>query len=111
MLDLAMGYQRKFGTKDSNFILKACDKVLEHHPNNINALLFKAETKTSLWKQNNEVSTEQKKREFEEIQELYASIHELGYRRMPAEMYLDWLVSLKEEKHKYQNQKIKLKIE
>jgi len=29
---------------------------------------------------------------------------------MPMNMYLDWLVSLKEEKHKYQNQKINLKI-
>lgn len=110
MLDLAMGYQRKFGTNDGNFILNACNKVLENHPNSINALLFKAETKMSLWKQDNGVSKEQKQKEFEEIQNLYAQIHQLGYRKMPTEMYMDWLVSLKEEKHKYQNQKINLKI-
>ncbi len=110
MLDLAMGYQRKFGTNYGSFILNACNKVLENHPNNINALLFKAETKMSLWKQDNVVSKEQKQKEFEEIQNLYAHIHQLGYRKMPTEMYMDWLVSLKEEKHKYQNQKINLKI-
>lgn len=110
MLDLAMGYQRKFGTKDGSFILSACDKVLEYHPNNINALLFKAETKLNIWKQDNGASKEQKQKEFEEIQNLYTQIHRLGYRKMPMDMYLDWLVSLKEEKHKYQNQKINLKI-
>lgn len=110
MLDLAMGYQRKFGTKDGSFILSACDKVLEYHPNNINALLFKAETKMTIWKQDNGALKEQKQKEFEEIQNLYTQIHRLGYRKMPTDMYLDWLVSLKEEKHKYQNQKINLKI-
>lgn len=34
------------------------------------------------------------------------NIHTLGYRQMPKEMYLDWLVSLKEEKEKYTNKKI-----
>lgn len=110
MIDLAQGYEKKFGTKDGNFILNVCDKVLEYHPNNINALLFKAEIKMNLWKQDNGVSKEQKQNEFEEIQNLYAQIHQLGYRKMPTEMYLDWLVSLKEEKHKYQNLKINLKI-
>jgi len=33
-------------------------------------------------------------------------IHELGYRQMPEDMYLNWLVSLKEEKDKYANKKI-----
>ncbi|MCY1635760.1 hypothetical protein [Marinifilum sp. D737] len=110
MLDLAMGYQKKFGTKDGSFILKVCNRVLKYHPNNINALLFKAETKMNLWKQDNGKTKEQKQKEFEEIQKLYVQIHQLGYRKMPTEMYLNWLVSLKEEKHKYQNQKINLKI-
>ena len=74
MLDLAMGYQRKFGIKDGRFILSACDKVLEYHPNNINALLFKAETKMTIWKQDNAASKEQKQKEFEEIQNLYTQM-------------------------------------
>jgi hypothetical protein len=30
----------------------------------------------------------------------------MGYRKMPEEMYLDWLVSLKEERTKYENKEI-----
>lgn len=110
MLDLAQGYEKKYGLNDGLFILSACDAVLKNHPNNINALLLQAETRMNLWKTNNNKIKEQKQTEFAEIQKLYAHIHELGYRMMPKEMYLDWLVSLKEEKLKYQNPKINLKI-
>ena len=41
-----------------------------------------------------------------EIQEQLTIIHELGYRQMPEEMYLNWLVSLNEEKEKFLNKKI-----
>ena len=43
---------------------------------------------------------------FKEIEKELAIIHKLGYRQMPEEMYIDWLVSLKEEKQKYANKKI-----
>ena len=33
----------------------------------------------------------------------YTHIHEIGYRSMPEEMYLDWLVSLKTERSKYED--------
>ncbi len=110
MIDLAQGYEKKFGINDGTFILNACNSVVKQHPNNINAMLLQAETRMKLWKTDSNQSKEQKQIEFTEIQKLYAQIHELGYRMMPKEMYLDWLVSLKEEKQKYQNRKINLNI-
>lgn len=110
LLDLAQGYEKKFGIEDGEFILNACEIVLKEHPNNINALLLKSETKMNLWKTETGKTKEEKQSEFLEIQDLYTKIHDLGYRAMPKEMYLDWLVLLKEEKHKYQNRKINLNI-
>ncbi len=37
---------------------------------------------------------------------LYAKIHQFGYRKMPEDMYLNWLVSLKNERSKYENKNI-----
>ncbi|HLW39763.1 MAG TPA: hypothetical protein VKX31_05175, partial [Brumimicrobium sp.] len=42
----------------------------------------------------------------EEVRQDLTKIHELGYRQMPEEMYLNWLVSLYHERDKYQNKKI-----
>lgn len=116
VVDLAKGYERKYGTGDGKFILKACDIALKFYPNYINALLLKAETKRrqflSIVKENETGNTSMvvndanAKNIFNEMQELYVSIHKLGYRQMPEEMYLNWLVSLKEEKAKYENKKI-----
>lgn len=110
LVDLAQGYEKKFGIENGEFILNVCKTVLNEHPNNINALLLKSETKMNLWKTAVGKTKEEKQAEFLEIQELYTKIHDFGYRAMPKEMYLDWLVSLKEEKHKYQNRKINLNI-
>ncbi len=110
VIDLAQGYKKKFGLNYGDFVLKSCDLVLEHFPKNINALLLKAETKMDLWKADTLQSKEQKQTEFIKIQELYSQIHELGYRTMPKEMYLDWLVSLRKEKQKYENKKVNFNI-
>ena len=40
---------------------------------------------------------------FELMNKEYTHIHEIGYRSMPEEMYLDWLVSLKTERAKYED--------
>lgn len=37
---------------------------------------------------------------------MYMKIYTLGYRTMPDEMYLDWLMSLRTETEKYTNPKI-----
>jgi hypothetical protein len=117
LIDLVKGYERKLGSMAKpDFILKCCDAALKYYPNYINALLLKAEMKKTAFDeltkshgvQNpNEIMHIKEAQElFNEMTILYAKIHELGYRRMPEEMYLKWLVSLKEEREKYENKKI-----
>ena len=120
LIDLAKGYERKFGVLDGKFILKAVDKALDVDPNFINALLLKAETQKKLFE--NEMllrsmdnpndlieQSEEYQNLFLEMQSIYVKIHGLGYRQMPEEMYLDWLTSLQEEREKYQNKNIPVK--
>ncbi len=117
MIDLAKGYQRKFGkSADNEFILKCCNAALKHYPNYINALILKAETKKKLFEglmQKNYAEypadifqIPEAKQLFTEMTQLYAKIHQLGYRKMPEKMYLNWLVSLKKERNKYENKNI-----
>jgi len=47
---------------------------------------------TALYKQSNK-NSEQGKRLFAQMNEIYTHIHELGYRKMPQGMYLNWLRS------------------
>jgi hypothetical protein len=116
VLDLAKGFDKKYSDNDGSFIIKCCDLTLEHFPDCINALLFKAETKKRqferLMKQrginNPSVLRQQKdgKILWEEMAGLYGKIHKLGYRTMPEKMYVDWLVSLKAEREKYSNKQV-----
>ncbi len=88
LIDLALGYERKFGIGDGQFIIKCCETALEHFPKCINAMLLKAETLTALYKKNNDDAL------FAQMTELYTNIHELGYRKMPENMYRNWLNSM-----------------
>lgn len=115
LIDLAQGYEKRFPYNDGSFILKCCELALQYHPTLINALLLKLETtKKGLEqlaekrnKEINEIFDDPKAREiWQELNNQVRHIHELGYRQMPKEMYLDWLVSLKEERAKYENKKI-----
>jgi len=92
LVDLAQGYQAKFGIQDGSFILKCCETALTHFPNYINALLLKAETLTALYKQT-EQNSEKGKQLLAQMNDTYALIHNLGYRKMPQNMYLNWLKS------------------
>jgi hypothetical protein len=92
LVDLAQGYQAKFGIQNGSFILKCCETALTHFPKYINAMLLKAETLTALYKQSDKDS-EQGKKLFTQMNEMYTHIHELGYRKMPQGMYLNWLKS------------------
>lgn len=94
LVDLAQGYQVKFGIEDGSFILKCCDTALEHFPKYINAMLLKAEILTELYR---EAELEQKDKLFTQMTELYTNIHKLGYRKMPQQMYANWLNSLNAE--------------
>lgn len=117
LIDLAKGYERKLGANANlDFVMKCCDTTLKYYPHYINALLLKAETQKKLFdtlmkKYNVENPADifhlpEAQQIFNETTNLYVHIHELGYRKMPEEMYLDWLVSLKEERKKYENKKI-----
>jgi len=117
LLDLAQGYERKFGIQDGKFILKAANKALEVNPNFMNALLLKAETEKKLFEDkmllrgiddpNVLIQQDEEARAlFLEMQNIYVRIHELGYRQMPEEMYLDWLALLDEQREKYRNKSI-----
>lgn len=92
LVDLAQGYQAKYGIQDGSFILKCCGTALTHFPNYINALILKAETLTALYKQTDQVS-EKGKQLLAQMNDTYAYIHKLGYRKMPQSMYLNWLRS------------------
>ncbi len=92
LVDLAQGYQAKFGIQDGSFILKCCETALTHFPKYINAMLLKAETLTALYRQSDK-NSEQGKKLLAQMNETYSLIHQLGYRKMPQEMYLNWLKS------------------
>lgn len=114
LVDLALGYQtHEF--YDLDFVIKCANKALEYFPNYISAMMLITEAKgkmiedilynkgTDFSKVNQYPETRQI---LEEVRQDLVKIHELGYRQMPEEMYLDWLVSLYHEREKYQNKKI-----
>lgn len=98
LVDLAQGYQAKYGMEDGSFIIKCCDTALEHFPKYINAMLLKAEILTELYRESNDEEL------LRQMTELYGNIHKLGYRKMPQQMYANWLNSLNSEEG---NQQIK----
>ncbi|CAM1343847.1 hypothetical protein [Tenacibaculum amylolyticum] len=116
LVDLAQSYNRKFPESNYEFVLKCCNKALEYFPKLVNAMLLKSEIKRKqieLFLKDNNASFPNdifKYKEtallFKDMEQLITQIHEIGYRKMPEQMYLDWLVSLKKEKEKYSNNKI-----
>lgn len=114
LVDLGTAYQKE-EFFDTEFIIKCADKALEYFPNCVNAMVLKTEAKgrkIELLLQNrgkdfSDVNDYADTKEIlEEVRQDLIKIHELGYRQMPEEMYLEWLVSLYYERDKYQNKKI-----
>lgn len=116
LVDLAQGYQRKFPENDGNFILRCVDTALQEYPTYANALILRAETlKKQLEKEagrhhagldNEALQDETIRNQFLALQQAYVQIHEMGYRRMPEAMYLDWLTSLQKERATFENKTI-----
>ncbi|WP_280647436.1 MULTISPECIES: hypothetical protein [unclassified Dysgonomonas] len=116
LIDLAQGYQHKYGKDNPEFVIKCCNKVLEYHPTNVNAILTKAEAQKhyihSLMKAKNLkspealFSDENIKNMYSEMESLYIELHKSGYRRMPEEMYSEWLNLLRSEPDKYINKSL-----
>jgi hypothetical protein len=116
IIDLAQGYNKLSPDNNGSFVLDACNTALKHYPNYINGRILRAETYRKIFerevkKEYGEFSEELLKDKFLldiflEIENEYISIHEDGYRRMPNEMYLNWLTSLVEQRNKNENKSI-----
>lgn len=121
MLDLAQGYEHKFGLAEPNYIFQCTDTALKYYPNSITAMLIKAETQKHLIerqmkarnvKSPNDLFTDIKvKQMFADMEQTYAKMYTLGYRRMPDEMYLQWMNMLQKEREKYIDNKVIHKFE
>lgn len=116
MTDLAKGFEKKFGDSDLDFILKCTDTALKYYPLYTNALILKAETLKKKFEKRMKIygaaypsdtfADNESKKLFDEMESLYFHIHQIGYRMMPAEMYVSWLTELNKEKEKYSNQNV-----
>lgn len=116
VFDLAKGYEKLMHNNDGTFVIKCCDLVLKNHPNNISAMILKAEIiKQQIERQMREQKVTNPKQLFSDsklkekyltMQELYVRVLEMGYREMPERMYIEWLTSVELQKNKYSNQKI-----
>ncbi|WP_436516378.1 hypothetical protein [Ekhidna sp. To15] len=107
LVDLAQGYQKKYG-EDHNqeFVLECLDKALEYYPHYVNALILKAEIHKNQYEQKMDQygadspsdlwNDPTLKAQFDQIQAQYAHIHKLGYRKMPDDMYINWLLDVEE---------------
>ena len=108
LTDLAHGFQNKFGYQhNKDFVLKCIETALEYYPHYSNALIMRAE----LFKSNFEDMVSKRyadsptdlfsdpaaKKLFDDVETQYAHIHKLGYRQMPREMYLNWLMDIEEK--------------
>lgn len=117
LVDLAQGYQHKFGKDNPEFVIKCCNTALKYHPTNANALLTRAEAQKyyihSLMKAKNYkvpellFDNQSIKEMYSEMESTYIQLHKLGYRQMPEEMYMDWLNLLRKDPDKYTDKKMK----
>lgn len=116
LYDLAKGCERKFGFRQFPFIFQCLDLAMEYYPNLINAHIYRAEClkkRLDIYmrlygaKDFRDILTYDSPKEiYDEMEAEYNEILNLGFREMPPRMYLEWLLSLKENKEKYQNNKI-----
>lgn len=104
--DLAHGYVMKFGYQDDTPV-HWLETAVAYFPGYVNALILKAE----LQKKQYEMLMADKgtsdyaklwidpvaKNKFHELEKSYFEIHQLGYRRMPKEMYLNWLFRVQKD--------------
>lgn len=104
LVDLAENYNAKYPHNDGSFALQCAERAIKEYPNFAKALLLKAEANKVQWQ--NETDEETKNIIWANLEQQLAHIHNIGYRQMPEEMYLNWLVSLKTERDKYENKNL-----
>lgn len=116
LYDLAKGCEKKLGFQQFPFIFECLDLALEYFPTCINASIYRAECLKKrfdiymqLYGANDfkEILVYENPRGvYDAMEAQYQQILSLGFREMPPKMYLEWLMSLKNNKEKYQNNKI-----
>lgn len=106
LVDLANAYKRSYPDNDGTFAIKCAEKALQISPNLVTALLLKAETHKEQF-QKMEKSDPKAKELLVLLNKEYSHIHQIGYRNMPEGMYLEWLVSLKTERKKYEDVRLR----
>ena len=104
LVDLAENYNDKYPNNDGSFALHCANRAIEVYPNFAKALILKAEAYKIKWQ--TEKDPLKKKERLVNLEQQLSHIHNLGYRQMPEEMYLNWLVSLNIERETYENQKL-----
>ncbi|EKT4510761.1 hypothetical protein [Flavobacterium psychrophilum] len=105
LIDLADNYNTKFPNNDGLFPLKCAETAIKIYPNFATALILRAETHKQQMKR--EQNQEKANLLLVDLEKEYAFIHKIGYRNMPENMYLDWLVTLKTERNKYENKALR----
>lgn len=106
LTDLAQGFVQRYGIGDGTFVEECCDTALKYYPNYINAWLIKAEIINSRYQQEKEKAFTERQLLKKQRDGIYSRIHQFGYRKMPKEMYFNWLYSLNEYSNEYRNKKI-----
>ncbi len=105
-LDLAKGYERKYKIYTDSFIIKCCDLTLRYHPNNINAIIYKAETLKKMYLIYQKENPALAHSVYSDMEKLYVRAMDLGYKEMPDKMYKEWIRSMMTQKEKYSNKKL-----
>lgn len=99
LVDLARGYERKFGAASEPFVMKCTDLALQYFPQYVNAQLLQAEAlRRRFERQRDRASSQQA---YAAMEAAYTRIYRTGYREMPPAMYTAWLRSVQAEKAKY----------
>lgn len=106
ILDLAKGYEFQTKNYEDGFILKCCDLALKYHPVNVQALLLKAETLKRIYEKEQAEGKANATATYQQMENLYVKLFDLGYREMPEEMYMSWLLSVTKEGEKYSNKEL-----
>ncbi len=107
VLDLAKGYEKQTKNYYDGFIIKCCDLVLQYHPVNVQAMLLKAETLKRIYQKEQQDKLPKPTTTFNDMEQLYTKLFDLGYREMPEKMYMQWLRSVTEQRNKYGNKQLK----
>lgn len=107
ILDIAQGYIKQTNNYTDGFVLKCCNLVLQYHAVNPEALLIKAEALKRTYLKEKKESNGNAQTTYDEMERTYTTLVKLGYREMPYKTYQKWLKSIREDKEKYINKKLK----